>query len=542
MAPLKQVSSLFHYSRQIFFHSVIDIGEKFIREEISFGSFTEYIETIEYQLSTFLGRNHSNISPLWLELADQFAKRYFNSHNGKYLYATEAKGSDNSFAQISKEPKVRFLVDCLVRKAAYFRTERLDFWSLSFLVSVSLSNYIWKATDLKYLKLHFSEDMDQNFIREGINSFSQRLLNRIPFLTNLTHFHVNECSDKLIATLCKNCKSLESLKLGDLRAKAGSFSNYHITNESIEFLASLIKLKTLEINISEDLSARFLLKSQSHNLTYFSNTIEYWELDYSFINEILTELVSEVVPFRPFNLIRIKCDTLDSDLSHLVPKYFPYLESIDVMNCLDDMPEFSFLESLNHLKAVNLQITAFENDFLDLLSLKIPLLAKLKLNCGGDGDFPLETNTFLEFGLNCPNLHSIELEQCVFVNNIEPTPRSQKPFQNLRNFELITSGSFLGAETILSYAPSIEEIQIYPNEKYRISDEFFDRIFQANPLSKLRKLAFALSDVSSDMFKFLIRRCPKITSIQSLDRTKFDDGCHEISKFISENNYDVSFR
>lgn len=541
MAPLKQVSSLFHYSRQIFFHSVIDIGEKFIREEISFGSFTEYIETIEYQLSTFLGRNHPNISPLWLELAEQFAKRYFNSYDGKYLYATEAKGLDNPFAQISKEPKVRFLVDCLVRKAAYFRMERLDLWSWPFLVNVSLSNYIWKATDLKYLKLYFSKDTDQNFFREGINSLSQRLLNRIPFLTNLTHFHVNEFSDELIAILCKNCKSLESLKLGNLQKKPG-FTNYHITNESIEFLASLTKLKTLEINISEDLSARFLLKSQSHNLTYFSNTIEHWELDDSFINELLKELVSEVVPFRPFNLIRIKCDTLDSDLSHLVPKYFPYLESIDVMNCLDDMPEFSFLESLKHLKAVNLQITAFENDFLDLLSLKIPLLAELKLNCGSDRDFPLETNTFLEFGLNCPNLHSIELEQCVFVNNIELTPRSQRPFQNLRNFILSNLGSFLGAETILSYAPNIEEIHIYPGKEYRISDEFFDCIFQANPLSKLRKLAFAQSDVSSDMFKFLIRRCPKITSFESLDGTKFDDGCSEISKFISENNYDVSFR
>lgn len=379
-----------------------------------------------------------------------------------------------------------------------------------------------------YLKLH----MLSGLVHLNLGSLSggwktadmeESIIKSLKNLHQLKYLCINyDCTDNILICIVENCPKL--LKLDASSSKC-------ITNESINIMTKLKHITSIQLyrtSVFLEGYAKLLINCKTlediGRCDDIGRVLEYIKLNYPSVQPLnLTTYVSRYAPVNILQLIVEMC---------------PKIRNMTVFhNTLQG--DLMCLMELSHLTELKLLSCDFYADQVkQVLQVKGCNIVSLHLEHVDQ----IDLNALMYISQMCPILQTLTLYNCTLIQHTSLYTKKLEifPFRNLKKFTCVATCTDDQLSFVLCNCLNVEFIHV--GTAVQLTDEFFSKILDKNPLIYLKELRILQSEfLTLSTVERLIQSCMCLETLVELECWSMlsELDIEHIRNYIRINNYNI---
>jgi hypothetical protein len=349
------------------------------------------------------------------------------------------------------------------------------------------------------------------------------LSDKLRYLRNLTQLCLNyDCTDKILQTLVRHCPHLVSLDITNSK---------YITNESIDILTELKKLKIIQLY-----RTGVTMEGYINILLHLPDLLDIGRYDE------LGKCIQFIDEWHPtygnFKLQHFSSNNATTRQIQILCEKFP---NIDTISLFHDVLRLDLMAvvGINKLSSLKLRSCDFFSDRIrDLLQVKGCNITTLIL----EHVEQIDMNALIYISQFCTELETLFICNCNLLQSTSIHYRSFKmpAFMNLKNLTLIGNCTLQHVEYLLGNSHKVKFIHL--GTTIPCNDQLFEKVFMKNEFECLEELRILHSDELTIKTAYaLANNCSNLQKLYELESwiSVYPLQIDEFKMFIKERNIDL---
>lgn len=351
----------------------------------------------------------------------------------------------------------------------------------------------------------------------------ESILQSLKYLHCLKYLFINyDCTDNILKCVALNCPQLKKLDVSCSKS---------LTNDSIDIilkLKSLVSIQLYRTSVTLEGYAKLLVKNKIiediGRCDEIGRVLEYIDLTNFDARPLsLTTYVSKYAPISNLQLVVEMC---------------PKIRSITVFhNTLQgDLMILTALPELLELKLLSCDFYA--DQIKQVLQVKGCNIISLHLEHVDQ----IDLNALMYISQLCPMLETFTLYNCTLIQHTSLYTKKLEilPFRNLKKFTCVATCTDEQLSFILSNCLNVDFIHI--GTAVQLTDDFFAKILDTNPLIYLKELRIMKSDfLTIRSVERIIQSCMSLETLVELEcwSMLLESDVEYIRNYIRVNNFNI---